>query len=805
MDGLSFFSRSIKGDGETLWAREWSSELVATLRQKKVTSITIDSWDDQVHGVEVWGECAGQITTLRILTLLPDFSFVSHFSNLEDLSISFTPHYGDNERDLGKRLEQLDFSQLKCLRSCRISNAKSLGNLASCPALEELALEDTLLKDLTNLTPLTSLRVLEVRGLQLESLRGIAQLTALRTLVFADVRLKSLDGVEELIQRFGSIDLKELGKLTRTGVRFDIDEIEAREKEGWAFVEGGPVRYATPISLEQPGCMLFLVDQSGSMRAQEEDPPNVSTAQAVSDAINYFLRNLSLRCVEEGKVRDYWHIGVLGYGDTTTTAFRGALTGRGLVPISEIAAYPLRYTEHGEGASDDAVPLPYWQTPFPMWIEPLSEGNTQLRRALAAAREELEQWIRQYPMSFPPIVVHFTDGRASYTDGHPGGEAWALKRLATTDGNVLFFQLVEILSMNRWVEPFEFLALRHHRDDLLRTTSILPPCMRTAAWDAGYDVTLDSRGFVINPCLEYILDALDIFTAVPGFLTARQRVRLAVHQRPPRPVPLPTKILSTAEVSLEEDATEKHSRALVFRKGSSDKFWKITLVGKTQAIQFGRRNAIGRTQTKTFASPEAAYTAYEKLIAEKLKKGYVEEISASGTATLALSREQFWGLIAKSRQGVADCDEQVERLVEFLTPLDEQQLFAFNHHYNTCFAEAYRWDLWGIAYLIQDGCSDDGFVDVIGWLIGQGQKYYEAALADPANLGKRVRPGETIECESMAYAASQAYEAKTGKNDFDERYEKQFSQEYPDLKGEPWADDDELKELYPTLARKFRR
>ena len=47
---------------------------------------------------------------------------------------------------------------------------------------------------------------------------------------------------------------------------------------------------------------------------------------------------------------------------------------------------------------------------------------------------------------------------------------------------------------------------------------------------------------------------------------------------------------------------------------------------------------------------------------------------------------------------------------------------------------AYRQELWGAAYLINGGCSDDGFVYFLGWLIAQGRDVYQAALPDPDSL-----------------------------------------------------------------------
>src|SRR5690606_26200898 len=50
-------------------------------------------------------------------------------------------------------------------------------------------------------------------------------------------------------------------------------------------------------------------------------------------------------------------------------------------------------------------------------------------------------------------------------------------------------------------------------------------------------------------------------------------------------------------------------------------------------VQFGRTGTQGQTQTKELSSPAAARAAYDKLIAEKTKKGYTE--AAGGGAAPA--------------------------------------------------------------------------------------------------------------------------------------------------------------------------
>jgi uncharacterized protein (TIGR02996 family) len=65
-------------------------------------------------------------------------------------------------------------------------------------------------------------------------------------------------------------------------------------------------------------------------------------------------------------------------------------------------------------------------------------------------------------------------------------------------------------------------------------------------------------------------------------------------------------------------------RTFEFRDGSSNKFWNIDVQGKTHVVNFGKVGARGQTQRKAFPDEARAQAAAEKLIKEKLGKGYVE-------------------------------------------------------------------------------------------------------------------------------------------------------------------------------------
>ena len=71
-------------------------------------------------------------------------------------------------------------------------------------------------------------------------------------------------------------------------------------------------------------------------------------------------------------------------------------------------------------------------------------------------------------------------------------------------------------------------------------------------------------------------------------------------------------------------------RTFEFKDAKSDKFWHIELADSSFTVHFGRTGTNGQTQTKEFGSAEAAKKEYEKLIAEKVKKGYTETTAGGG-------------------------------------------------------------------------------------------------------------------------------------------------------------------------------
>ncbi|WP_316521694.1 DUF4240 domain-containing protein [Kitasatospora brasiliensis] len=131
-----------------------------------------------------------------------------------------------------------------------------------------------------------------------------------------------------------------------------------------------------------------------------------------------------------------------------------------------------------------------------------------------------------------------------------------------------------------------------------------------------------------------------------------------------------------------------------------------------------------------------------------------------------MDETDFWQIIDETRDAAeGDPDEQADLLVERLLQLTPDDVIDFARLFQARYRRAYRNDLWGAAYLLLDGASDDTFDYFRSWLIGQGREVFEGGLAEPddlADLLPEFDEEEDGEAEDLGYAADEAYEQLTG-------------------------------------------
>jgi hypothetical protein len=164
--------------------------------------------------------------------------------------------------------------------------------------------------------------------------------------------------------------------------------------------------------------------------------------------------------------------------------------------------------------------------------------------------------------------------------------------------------------------------------------------------------------------------------------------------------------------------------------------------------------------------------------------------------------DEYWKLLGKARDNASD-NSDIESVAQAmkaeLLNLTPEEIVSAEQIYSTLAARAYTANLWGAAYLINGGCSDDGFDYFRGWLIGNGKDVYEKALADPDSLADIVKlEDDTYDGESLMSSAVDAYKELTGtypEGNFDQWPDLEFSWDFDD--------EDEMRSRYPRLAQMF--
>jgi hypothetical protein len=168
--------------------------------------------------------------------------------------------------------------------------------------------------------------------------------------------------------------------------------------------------------------------------------------------------------------------------------------------------------------------------------------------------------------------------------------------------------------------------------------------------------------------------------------------------------------------------------------------------------------------------------------------------------------DEFWEHIQKSRR--VDPDAHAERLEKRLEKLPPDEILDFIHWWDMMMREAYQWNLWGAAYLINGGCSDDGFHYFCNWLVIQGRDIFQKAVTNPDSLADVVDPDEEVEWDGSP--GTNAWFTVTKRKPTTKGYEALAAAErarfgerqmMPDL-GDNWDfdDDEEMRKRLPRLS-----
>lgn len=169
--------------------------------------------------------------------------------------------------------------------------------------------------------------------------------------------------------------------------------------------------------------------------------------------------------------------------------------------------------------------------------------------------------------------------------------------------------------------------------------------------------------------------------------------------------------------------------------------------------------------------------------------------------------DDFWGIVEQARSGAGDEVKLIaERVVAELAGRSTDDIIAFDRHLDRVMSASNRVDLWGAAYLINGGSSDDGFDQFRGWLLGQGRSVFARAVADPDSLAdlpavhRAATTGEEFAAEVILVVADEAHRRATGAG------LPRAARPVPRLEPRTFwdfDDEDELRQRLPRLAELF--
>lgn len=174
-----------------------------------------------------------------------------------------------------------------------------------------------------------------------------------------------------------------------------------------------------------------------------------------------------------------------------------------------------------------------------------------------------------------------------------------------------------------------------------------------------------------------------------------------------------------------------------------------------------------------------------------------------------MNKSDFWNYIETSKsESSGDYDRQLEILGEKLGKLTADEIISFNSIFNEFYFQSNTRQLWAAAYIINGGCSDDGFDYFRAGLISQGERVFTDAVSNPENLVNVIKfeDGDlspeshwATGFEEFMYVARKAYETAAGTDEIPS-----VLPEHTDTTGEEW-DEDNVELVLPKLAEYCQR
>lgn len=258
--------------------------------------------------------------------------------------------------------------------------------------------------------------------------------------------------------------------------------------------------HSAEINRNNPALILFLIDCSWSM-SEKYGSTKMTKGEYLAKITNDSIDQIILSCEKGEEIRAYFEIGVIGYGETPEV----------ILPIQtviELANKPKKM----EKTTLDGIEIekPVWLT------DPTREVNTNMKEGFDLAKKELNKWANDHKASFPPVLIHVSDGE--WTTGSPVATAQSIQKDIFTDDGPCIVMNIHISDEKKGALNFPDKEPEgsEHVKGLFNMSSVLPDAFLNRAKETYANVTAGARGYIFNGSPEDLSKFFDIGTRLKG-------------------------------------------------------------------------------------------------------------------------------------------------------------------------------------------------------------------------------------------------------------------------------------------------
>jgi hypothetical protein len=254
----------------------------------------------------------------------------------------------------------------------------------------------------------------------------------------------------------------------------------------------GTMPYEYNMSSNDPGCIIVMIDQSGSMN-DKWGRSKYKLSWGAARAVNHMIGELIERCRKGDDVAPRVRLGFYGYSneqDVDWAAKKFLPDADGLVSLVDLAE------------CEDVVEDDENEILLPWIVEEQAYGRTPMRTAFQQVLSVAENFAQNHPDSFPPVIVNITDGIPTDCDeSELEAIVKPLMNIDTNDGAALVFNLhISPDSSNPSFLPSPGDALPNsYAKYLFAASSVLPESMaEIGRVDHGMNIGEGARCFAFN-------------------------------------------------------------------------------------------------------------------------------------------------------------------------------------------------------------------------------------------------------------------------------------------------------------------